>query len=403
MSEITKAAVDAAAENLAGTIVRTPFNHSRTLSEIMGCEIFVKFENQQFTASFKDRGSLNKLLNLTVEQRQRGVIAMSAGNHAQGVAYHAQRLQIPTTIVMPEGTPNVKVEQTKGFGASVEVIGQTVDDSALYARKIMRDRNLTFVHPFDDPDVIAGQGTIALEILKDGPELDALVVPIGGGGLIAGIATVMASESPKTAIYGVEADMFPGVKNALSGLDPVSGGQTIADGIAVKKPGTLTLPIIERYCREVLLVPENDIEHAINLYISIEKTVAEGAGAISLAAVAINRELFAGQKVGLILSGGNIDTRILASILMRGLIRDGRIARLRIEISDRPSTLAEVARIIGDNGGNILEVQHQRMLIDVPAKVAELEIVMECRDSTHVKKIIDELREADYAVMRFAH
>ncbi len=392
-----------AAEQMAGFVVATPCRHSTTLSSILGAEVFIKFENLQFTASFKDRGALIKLLRLSETERRQGVIAMSAGNHAQGVAYHAQRLGIPSTIVMPEGTPNIKIRQTEQLGATVVVSGESIDESALYAEQLREENNYTFVHPFDDEAVIAGQGTVALEMLESYPEIDCLVAPIGGGGLVAGMSIAAKAVKPEIEIFGAETELFPSVHNALSGRSDACGGQTIADGIAVKTPGELAMPIIEQHVADVLLVPESDIERAINLYLTVEKTVAEGAGAVSMAALISHPDRFRGRKVGLVLSGGNIDTRILASILMRGLIREGRIARLRVEIPDRPGVLSDVSRIIGAGGGNILEVQHQRMFIDVPARLAELEIVVECRDSEQVKELVKDLRADGYSVMRFAN
>jgi threonine dehydratase len=400
---LSLADVRAAAAQLEGKVEKTPCRLSRTLSEITGAEIYLKFENLQYTASFKDRGSLVKLLSLPDDERRNGVIAMSAGNHAQGVAFHASQLGVPATIVMPEGTPNIKIRQTELLGATVVVKGETVDESADVARQLEKTGGLTFIHPFDDVHVIAGQGTVGLEILEAVPDLECLIVPVGGGGLISGIAIAAKELSPNIEIVGVETEVYPSVYNAVAGDNRPIGGQTIADGIAVKKPGGLTVPIIRDMVSDIITVPESEIENAINMLIAIEKTVVEGAGAVGLAAVLANQDRFIGRKVGLVLSGGNIDTRMLASILMRGLIREGRIARIRLEIPDRPGTLAEISGIIGKAGGNILEVQHQRMFIDVPAKLAELEFIIECRDDDHVARVIEQLRGADFAVMRYSN
>jgi threonine dehydratase len=395
--------IRAAAAQIKGRMEETPCRLSKTLSEITGAEIYLKFENLQYTASFKDRGSLVKLLSLPDDERRNGVIAMSAGNHAQGVAHHASQLGVPATIVMPEGTPNIKIRQTELLGATVVVKGDTVDESADVARQLEKAGGLTFIHPFDDVDVIAGQGTVGLEMLEAVPDLNCLVVPVGGGGLISGMAIAAKALSPDIEVVGVETEVYPSVYNAFTGENQPIGGQTIADGIAVKKPGGLTVPIIRELVSDIITVPESEIENAINMLVAIEKTVVEGAGAVGLAAVLANRDKFAGRKVGLVLSGGNIDTRMLASILMRGLIREGRIARIRLEIPDRPGTLAEISAIIGKAGGNILEVQHQRMFIDVPAKLAELEFIIECRDDDHVACVIEQLRGADFAVMRYSN
>ncbi|MDP6345378.1 MAG: threonine ammonia-lyase [Alphaproteobacteria bacterium] len=381
-----------------GVVVRTPCSHSRTLSGITGAEVFVKFENLQFTGSFKDRGALIRLLALGPAERQVGVIAMSAGNHAQGVAYHAQRLGIPATIVMPEGTPNVKVRQTRDFGAEVILRGQTVDEAAISARQLCTERGLVFIHPYDDEAIIAGQGTIALEMLQEAPTIDTLAIPIGGGGLIAGNAIAAKALRADIDIVGVETRLYPSAYQLLHGQAVDCGGQTIAEGIAVAEPGGLTMPVIRELVGEILLLEEPDIERAIDLLITVEKTVTEGAGAAGLAALLAYPERFRGRRVGLILCGGNIDTRMLASILMRGLIRSGRITRMRVEISDRPGTLAKVAQIIGDCQGNILEVLHQRNFPEVPAKLAELDIVIETRDREHVGEITGALAAAGYRV-----
>lgn len=390
--------IRAAQARIAGEVLRTPCEYGRTLSEITGAEVFVKFENMQFTASFKERGALNRLLNLTEAERRAGVIAMSAGNHAQAVAYHAQRLGIPATIVMPAATPYVKVSQTEGHGADVILTGDTLEETAGHAQALREERGLTFVHPYDDAEIVAGQGTVAVEMLEDFPDLDVLLVPVGGGGLISGCAIAAKGMKPDVRIVGVETELYPSAYQSLHGEPIACGGQTIAEGIAVKNPGRLTLAVIRDLVDDMLVVPEADIERAVDLYSSVEKTVAEGAGATTLAALLTFGERFRGQRVGLVLSGGNIDSRLLASILMRALVRQGRITRLRIDIDDRPGVLASIAGVIAAGGGNILDVHHQRMLLNVPAKQADLEIILETRDRSHVATILTRLREAGYQV-----
>ena len=388
---VTLADIEAAARLLQGQVARTPMLHSRTLSRVCGCEIWVKFENLQFTASFKERGALTKLSMLSREQRGRGVIAMSAGNHAQGVAYHAGRLDIPATIVMPAFTPSVKVKHTRDHGARVVLHGDTLAEAAAEARRIAEAEGLTFVHPYDDPAIIAGQGTVALEMLRDVPHLDTLVVPVGGGGLISGCAIAARALKSDIRVVGVETSGYPALYQILHG-EPVSvGGDTIAEGIAVRDTGALPLAVCRQLVDEVRLVDEVDIERAIVLFLEVEKTVAEGAGAAGLAAILAHRESFAGRTIGLVLSGGNIDTRLLASILMRGLVRDGRIVRLRVKITDAPGQLARVAGIVGEASANILEVQHQRLFGGVAAKSAELELLVETRDAAHVRELVDAL------------
>ncbi|HEX7005822.1 MAG TPA: threonine ammonia-lyase [Alphaproteobacteria bacterium] len=388
--------IRAAESQLSGVIVETPTVHSRTLSAIAGCDILLKLENLQYTGSFKDRGALIKLLSLSEAERAAGVIAVSAGNHAQGVAYHAERLCIPATIVMPEGTPFVKVRHTEAFGARVILKGEGLAEAAAFADELRTEEGLTLVHPYDDPHIIAGQGTIALEMIEADPALDTLVVPIGGGGLIAGIAVAAKTFRPRIEVVGVETELYPSMYQAIHGLPPTSGGQTIAEGIAVKTPGELTKAIVAEKVDDILLVGEAAIEHAVQLLIEIEKTVAEGAGAAPLAAVMANRERFAGKRVGLVVSGGNIDSRLLASVLLRGLMRDGRIVRLRVETRDIPGSLGHVARLIGEKGGNIVEIYHQRLFYDVPVKLAELDVVLETRDPNHVMDIIAALRAAGF-------
>jgi threonine dehydratase len=356
----------------------------------------VKFENLQFTAAFKERGALNKLLQLTPAEQKRGVIAASAGNHAQGLAYHGQRLGVPVVIVMPLATPMVKVEHTRHFGAEVILQGETYDDANAYAREVCSKRDLVFVHPFDDPDVIAGQGTIALEMLEDAPDIDVLPVPIGGGGLISGMAIAAKSVKPDIEVVGVEAAMYPSFTARMRGFRPNIGGQTIAEGIAVKTVGELTYGIARPLLSDVLLIEESDFERAIALYVNVEKTVAEGAGAASLAALLAYPERFRKKNVGLVLCGGNIDTRLLASVLTRELIRERRMTSFRIIGDDRPGLLATVSAVIGGCGGNIIEVSHNRLALDVPAKGAEFDIMVETRDSKHTDEITAALREHGY-------
>jgi threonine dehydratase len=390
--------MQAASAAIRDAVPPTPFHRSATLSAIAGCALFVKFENLQFTASFKERGALNKLLGLAEAERAAGVVAMSAGNHAQAVAYHARRLGIAATIVMPEDTPEVKVSATRLHGAAVVLRGASLDDAEDHARALALEQSLTFVHPYDDPDVIAGQGTVALEMLEAEPDLDALVVPIGGGGLIAGMAIAAKALKPGIEVWGVEAARCPSAWNALNGLPRVTQAGTVAEGIAVKRPGALTLPVIRDMVDGIILVSEVELERAIALYVSIEKTVAEGAGAAALAGVLAEPERFRGRKVGVVLSGGNIDTRLLASVLMRDLVHQGRIARLRIDIPDRPGVLSAVAGAIGDAGGNILEVQHNRIFSHTQAKETDLEVVIEARDPSHLEAIVGALSGEGFRV-----
>ncbi len=389
-------AIREAAMRIEGQIERTPCRPSRILSRITGAEVWVKFENLQFTASFKERGALNKLLQLTSEERRRGVIAASAGNHAQGLAYHGARLGIPTVIVMPRGTPTVKIEHTRDFGAEVIVEGETFDDANAIALRMRDERDLVFVHAFNDLDVIAGQGTAALEMLEDMPDLDLMPIPIGGGGLIAGMATVARALRPNLKVYGVEAAMYPSFTARMQGVNAAVGGQTIAEGIAVKQVGDLSYAIARPLIEDVLLIDEPFFEQAIALYANVEKTVAEGAGAASLAALLAYPDLFRGKRVGLILCGGNIDTRLLASVLTRELVRERRIASVRIVGDDRPGLLGTVSNIIGAAGANIIEVAHNRLALDVPAKGAEFDIMMETRDAAHTDEVIAALRAAGY-------
>lgn len=394
---VTLQDIEQARERIAAQVVDTPCLHSRTLSNVTGAEIFIKFENLQFTASFKDRGALNRLLLLNDDQRKRGVSAMSAGNHAQGVAYHASQLGIPATIVMPKNTPFVKVEHTKGHGAEVILFGDNLTEAAEHAQTVTAARGLTFIHPYDDEAVIAGQGTIALEILRDAPNLDILVVPIGGGGLISGLATAMKARAPGSQIVGVQTSSYPSMVAALKDEKAECKGDTIAEGIAVKSAGLITREIIRKLVGRIAVVDEAQLERAIALYLNVEKTVAEGAGAAALAAVLAEPELYRGRRVGLILSGGNIDPRLLASVIMRELVREQRIVTLRVSITDQPGLLSRVSSIVGQAGGNILEVFHRRLSLNMPAKAAYLELTFEARDGRHAQEIVAQLAAAGYA------
>ncbi|MFP6742283.1 MAG: threonine ammonia-lyase [Alphaproteobacteria bacterium] len=383
--------IRAAAAVIDGAVIKTPTAHSRTLSEITGAEVWLKFENLQYTGSFKDRGALVKLASLDDAEKASGVIAMSAGNHAQAVAYHCQRLGIAATIVMPQGTPQVKAQNTQRFGARVVFEGETIDEAAVRARAMAEEEGLVFVHPYDDEKVIAGQGTAALEMLEVVPDLDELVIPIGGGGLISGNAIAAKGLKPDIEIIGVEAALYPSMYQAVNQLPAKSGGRTIAEGIAVKTVGAITRPIVEALVKDVLVVSEEDLEVAVQLLLTIEKSVAEGAGAATLAALLAHRDQFAGRKVGLIVTGGNIDMRLLSSVIMRSLVREGRIVRMRVEITDSPGTLGRIAKIIGDADANIIEVYHQRAFSGLPAKNADLDVVLETRDADHVRDIMAKL------------
>src|SRR5712675_462045 len=384
---VTVADVEAARRTIAGQVVRTPMLPAPKLSALTGAEVHVKYENLQVTNSFKDRGALNKLASLSADARERGVIAMSAGNHAQAVAYHAARLGVPATIVMPVTTPFVKVHATKACGAEVVLHGETIADAQLRAETLARERGLTFVHPYDDPKVIAGQGTIALEMLEDAPDLDLIVIPIGGGGLIAGNAVAARAVKPSIEIIGAEAALYPSMWNALRGEQLPLGGPSLAEGIAVKNVGTLTLPVIRELVSEIVLVDEAQIERAVNAYLTLQKTMAEGAGAAGLAAMLARPDLFRGRRVGLILCGGNIDPRILASVMVRELQRTERIVSFRLSIPDRPGVLGQIATRLGQLDANILEVYHHRLFLDVPAKGAKLDVTVETRNRAHGEEI----------------
>jgi threonine dehydratase len=388
--------IKAAAARLKGHVERTPCRPSRTLSRITGADVWVKFENLQFTASYKERGALNRLLSLTEDERRRGVIAASAGNHAQGLAYHGERLGVPVTIVMPRGTPHVKVQQTREFGACVVIDGDGYDAAYERALALRDERELVFVHPFNDPAVMAGQGTVALEMLEDAPDLEVLPVPIGGGGLISGVATAAKAIKPDIHVIGVEPAMYPSFTGRMRGLNTPCGGQTIAEGIAVKSVGDLTYAVARPLIDDVLLLEEPFFERAIALYCNVEKTVTEGAGAAALAALLAYPERFRGKTCGLIITGGNIDPRLLASVLTRELVRAQRLVSLRIIGDDRPGLLATVSETIGSLGGNILEVAHNRLALDVPAKGAEFDIMIETRDAQHTQEIMDALRAKGY-------
>ncbi|MBU6165342.1 MAG: threonine ammonia-lyase [Alphaproteobacteria bacterium] len=395
---ICLADVEAAAANIAGKVIRTPCLKSETLSQMTGAQVWLKFENLQFTAAYKERGALNRLLSLSTEERARGVIAASAGNHAQGLAYHARRLGIPATIVMPRFTPIVKVQQTENHEATVVLFGEKYDDASTHALELAQKKGLVYVHPFDDPKVMAGQGTVGLEMLEDVPQLDTLVVPIGGGGLISGIATVAKAQRPDMAVIGVQAELYPSMYGAMKGQPALCDGDTLAEGIAVKTPGRLTQDVVRALVDDIVLVGERDLERAVALLLGIEKTVVEGAGAAGLAALLAHPRRFKGANVGLVLCGGNIDTRLLANVLLRDLARAGRLARLRIRLKDRPGQLFEVARIFDQQQVNILEVYHQRVFTNLPAKGLITDVECETRDRDHLERLIEALRAAGYDV-----
>lgn len=395
---VTLADIEAAASRIEGAVVRTPTLLSRTLSDATGATVWVKFENLQFTAAYKERGALNKLLLMDPALRTRGVIAASAGNHAQALAYHGARLGVPVTIVMPVATPSIKVMQTESHGAAIVLHGEMYDEAYAHALQLAEERKLTFVHPFDDPQIIAGQGSVALEMLADAPEIDTIVVPIGGGGLIAGVATAGKSLRPDIEIVGVQARLYPSMYCHITGEELPSSGDTIAEGIAVKKPGGVTRGIIRKLVDEILLVAERDIETAVSLFLQIEKTVAEGAGAAGLAALLAHPGRFAGRNVGLILTGGNIDTRLLATVLLRDLARSGRMARLRIRLHDRPGALLAVVRLFDKHSVNVIEIYHQRVFTALPAKDAFIDVECEARDKGHVASLIANLEDDGFDV-----
>ncbi|MGA0310853.1 MAG: threonine ammonia-lyase [Candidatus Puniceispirillaceae bacterium] len=386
------------ADLLNGRVIRTPMLEAPMLSRNLGCDLYLKLECLQHTSSFKARGALNAMLGLTDEQRRRGVIAMSAGNHAQAVAYHAEHMGIPATIVMPAQTPFAKVARTRAFGAKVVLEGRNLNECEGTVNELIKANGLTLIHPYDNELVMMGQGTAGLEMLTDQPDLDILVVPIGGGGLIGGIATIARDMRPNIKIYGVQTELYPSMKLAIAGEDITCGGETLAEGIAVKKPGGVTLPVVDALVDDILLVNERALEWAVGALIEQQRIVAEGAGAAGIAAIYANPGLFAGKKVGTVICGGNIDPRLLASILNRNMAVDGRIARLRIDISDEPGMLAAISTSIGKCGGNIVEIYHQRLFYDVPAKLAKIDAVVETRGPDHVDEIIAALRAANFQV-----
>ncbi len=394
---VTAASIRAAAAVLADQVIDTPCLYSRTLSEITGAEVYLKFENLQFTASFKERGALVKLLALAPAERAAGVLAVSAGNHAQGVAYHARRLGVRAVIVMPRHTPHVKVEHTRAFGAEVILAGDNFDEAKAHGLALAAARGLALVHPYDDEHVISGQGTVALEMLARAPRLEVLLVPVGGGGLIAGMAVAAKDVNPGIELYGVETENFPSMYCALRGETARFAANTIAEGIAVKQPGALTLPIVRELVREILLVGEGEIEHAIVLLLEIEKTVVEGAGAAGLAALLAQPQRFRGRRVGIVLSGGNIDPLMLSVIIERGMVRAGRLTRLTVELRDLPGALATVTACLAAANANIEEVHHQRAFTNLPLQTAEVEFVLQTRGRAHVEEIIGALRAAGFA------
>jgi threonine dehydratase len=392
--------IRAAAERIKGAVIRTPMLVSRTLSDIIGAEVWLKFENLQFTAAYKERGALNKLLQLSGEERARGVIAASAGNHAQAVAYHAKRLGIPATIVMPESTPTVKVTQTAGHGATVVLYGKIVDDAFAKARELALEKGYVFVHAFDDPQIIAGAGTLGVEMLEDAPDLDTIVVPIGGGGLMSGVSIAARAMKPDIELIGVEAELYPSMKCAIQHCQMPLGGDTLAEGIAVKQPGELTSRILGELANDVVLAPERDLERAVAMLVGIEKTVVEGAGAAGLAAMIADKERFAGKKVATILCGGNIDTHLLANVLVRDLVRQGRIARLRVAVHDQPGALAAITAKVYEAGVNVIDIRHSRIFTRLPAKDTMIEVECEARDAASIDDVVARLEAVGFEVER---
>ena len=391
-----------AAIRIAGAVEHTPTFKSQTLSNLTGAEVWLKFENLQMTAAYKERGALNKLLQLSEEQRKRGVIASSAGNHAQGLAYHARRLDVPVTIVMPTSTPTIKVTQTEDWGAKVVLFGRSFDEASTHAHQLEDEQGLTFVHPFSDPAVIAGQGTVALEMLEDVPQIDTLIVPIGGGGLMSGMGTAARALKPEIALIGVQAELYPSMRNRLYGGNLPIGGDTLAEGIAVKAASEFTASILTSLVDDIVLVGEEHIERAVALLIGIEKTVVEGAGAAGLAALLAHPQRFQGERVGVVLCGGNIDTRLLANVLVRDLVRSGRMARMTIEAPDRPGTLATISGLFQQANVNIVEIHHHRIFSHLPAKDTLIEIECEARDAQSIDLLIRQLENAEFRVERSA-
>lgn len=401
------ASIQTARENLRGQVLKTPFTLSRTLSDIFGAEIWLKFENLQFTASFKERGALNRMLTLSDDERAKGVIAVSAGNHAQGVAYHAQRMGVPAVIVMPRFTPTVKVANTRRFGAEVVLAGDTFDDAKARGYELAQERGLIMIHPYDDEAVISGQGTVALEMLEDQPQLDTLVIAIGGGGLISGIATAAKALKPGIEIVGVQTERFPSMYAAVKGVSMPQGSYTIAEGIAVKSPGALTQPIVTQLVDRLELVSESDIEHAIVVLLEIEKSVVEGAGAAGLAALLRAKEegsdRYKGKRIGLVLTGGNIDPLMLGELIERGMVRAGRLARIRVDLRDLPGALAHATKLIADAQANITEVHHQRAFTSLPVRNVEVDFVLQTRGHEHIQEVIDVLNAAGFAASNHDH
>lgn len=393
---VSFSSIETAARRIAGRVARTPFVASRTLSEIVGADVWIKLENLQFTASFKERGACNKLSQLTQEQSARGVIAMSAGNHAQGVAYHAQRLGMRAIIVMPRFTPGVKVERTRGFGAEVILHGDTLEEARAHAYALAESQQMTFVHPYDDDAIAAGQGTIALEMLEEVPGLECLVIAVGGGGLISGMATAAKALRPDLTVVGVQTERYPAMFDAIKGTRHSQGPSTIAEGIAVGTPGTMPLEVIRDKVDDMLLVDEGDIEQALVMLLEVEKTLVEGAGAVGLAALLKYPNQFAGKRVGLVLCGGNIDPLVLASIIERGMVRAGRLARIRVGVRDVPGSLARITALVAEAGANIEEVRHQRAFTSLSVQNAEIELVMQTRSHAHVTEVLSILQKAGF-------
>jgi threonine dehydratase len=399
MSAVTLADVEAAAAAIAGSVVRTPSAVSHTLSEFLGCTVVVKFENLQFVASFKERGARVKLLSLSDAERAGGVVAVSAGNHAQAVARHARLLGIDATIVMPQTTPYVKVGRTRALGAHVELFGDNVAEAMAFGHELVEREHRTFVHPFDDPHVIAGQGTVALELFADHTDLDAIVVPVGGGGLLAGMSVVAGAVAPHIELFGAQTEAYPSMARALAHDDrPVPGGPTMADGIAVSHAGALTSALLAAAGAEILTVSERSIEDGVNHFLEIEKVVVEGAGAAGLAAIIEHPARFAGKTVGVVLTGGNIDPRLLSSVILRGLVHDGRLSRLRVWLDDRPGSLSQLTAVVGQAGGNIVEVHHQRLFAAAPIRSTEVELAVETMDRDHAETVVRALEDKGYRV-----
>ncbi|OFX02645.1 MAG: threonine ammonia-lyase [Alphaproteobacteria bacterium RIFCSPHIGHO2_12_FULL_63_12] len=398
MSAPTATDVRAAAARIYGRVMRTPLVRAEKLSAITGADLWLKLESLQYTGAFKERGALNKLLTLSAAERKRGVIAASAGNHAQGLARHAKALGVPAMIVMPTTTPDVKVRQTRALDAEVVLAGHTFEEARERADALCAERGLVFVHPFDDPEIIAGQGTIALEMIEDGPQFDAMIAPIGGGGLICGMALAVKDASPRTQVIGVQSALFPSMKNALDGTARAVGGNTLAEGIAVKEAGALTRQIAARLVDDIVLVDERLLERALSMLMNEQKTLVEGAGAAGLAAILSDAARFRGRTIGLVLCGGNIDARLLSMILMRDLARSGRLARLRVQLLDMPGQLVRVASIIAENDGNVIDVGHHRTYSDLPAKMTCMDVTIDTQGQEHLDRIIENLRVAGYPV-----